>query len=106
MAVLFLLKLINSKIKINLIKFRSKDLDTSTTSVCYVEKKNILDLEFFISKIKHIELETKCLINLHGVENQNGIVWIRIKNQCSDLRKFAILLINSYTHNSIKEVSK
>lgn len=81
-------------------------MDTNTTSVCYVEKKHIVDMNFFISKIKDIELETKCLINLHGVESQNGIVWIRIKNQCPDLRSFAILLINSYTQNSIKEVSK
>lgn len=81
-------------------------MDISTTSICYVEKKNIGDVTFFCSKIKDIESETKCLINVHGIENQNGIIWLRIKNQCSDLRQFAILLLNSYTNNSISEVTK
>ncbi|CAF1000181.1 unnamed protein product [Brachionus calyciflorus] len=78
------------------------DLDENTTSICCVDKKQVSD--FFNLKIKDIELETKCVINLHGLENQNSIVWIRIKNSSTDARRFAILLINSYTNNSCKEI--
>lgn len=83
---------------------RYNDLDANTTSICYLDKKQIGDVNFFNTKIRDIESETKCTINLHGIENQNGIVWIRIKNQLIDSRRFAILLINSYTNNSCKEV--
>lgn len=60
----------------------------------------------FNTKIKQIEKETNCMITTHGLENQTGCVWIRIKNNSIDSRRLAFFLINSFTNDSCKEVIK
>jgi hypothetical protein len=58
------------------------------------------------SFIEEIAQSTNCSINVHGLNTNSELVWIKIKNNSEEARKTAYNLINAITNNSCKEVKK
>lgn len=71
-----------------------------------MKKKDIDDLSIFKDYIAKVEQDSKCIINVLGLEdNSTEIVWFKIKNATlEDHRQIALSYINLAAKNSLVEV--